>query len=281
MILLTRDQVIQHMSMIKLKHGYIVDTSTNQYWKIPLGSGTTPDISMAIRDTIHNLYNTVLSWGGGNFRFELVDQELAEKLTRYKCSAHTVLGASLIKMLEMAPANPSIRAQVMAIVGQMPPPELDTCDKIREWVELTHDPKVKVAEAVSESTVRLHFGVRVNAFRAVSGRCTYSGTEAGGISPNLQDKIEEYIRAQGTGNLSLRTLADLIRAEALRQTREIPIDELELEENYDSFSHEDHEVTREGDVDYSLPNSHETTMDLLKNHIQAYYPREVQRRFGL
>ncbi len=50
-------------------------------------------------------------------------------------SMTSLVGPIVVKMLMAAPNNGTLRAKVMAALGEMPPKEADTFEKLRDWVE--------------------------------------------------------------------------------------------------------------------------------------------------
>ncbi len=56
-----------------------------------------------------------------------------------KCQIEEVLAASFIELIEMAPANPYVRALILAQTGRMPGAECVTFEQVKEWIETTCD----------------------------------------------------------------------------------------------------------------------------------------------
>lgn len=76
-------------------------------------------------------------WGSTdtNYLIELVDQELAEKLAKQRCTIETALRASLIELLKLAPKNPIARSRVLADTGKALPDACQTYDEVKAWIE--------------------------------------------------------------------------------------------------------------------------------------------------
>lgn len=122
---------------------------------------------------------------------QLVDQEVAASIARYKCRAETLLGGPMVELLKLAPLNPTARARVMAVIGQMPPDEMDTWEKIKEWIQTTYEPRPLPPDPSDDPG---GFDVIVDFSRRESGTCRYSCTSSGSASYHVSaDEIQELL----------------------------------------------------------------------------------------
>lgn len=280
MILLTKEEVLRHMNVIRLKHGYIWDEPSKSYWKEPPGSGVTEDKAQATRSTMENLWYTVQNWGGHPLLFEMVDQDIAERIKKIKCNARTVLGADLIQLLGTAPENLTFRAMVMAAVGQMPPAELNTAELICNWVEETYDPaKVPKAKNPVPIQARQSFNLPVRFRQPVRGIIIITGLRQAVLDYNLQPAIDQWLEENaGVPNLSSRHLQEYLRRYMESHAYGDMDPGLELDHNSINYLDEDLETTSE--IETTCTTSPGSMEQYIRDHIQYNYPPELRRRFG-
>jgi len=53
-----------------------------------------------------------------------------------KCVFEAVFDANFIELIGLAPRNPHVRALILKLTGQLPPPECATFEQLKDWVEL-------------------------------------------------------------------------------------------------------------------------------------------------
>ena len=83
--------------------------------------------------------------GGGTLLYVKIDKETDPNKPRRRCLIGQFLGGDVVSLIKLAPNNATFRARVMAVVGEMPPKELDTFEKIKDWVEFNF-PKGSLAQ---------------------------------------------------------------------------------------------------------------------------------------
>lgn len=96
------------------------------------GMGSTDEIDEAHVYTIGNIIDRFDN-RAVVIRFRV--SEPGEPPETKKCDAGLKLGFPILELVKSSPQNPTVRAMVMAKVGQMPPAEADDGDKIIKWVE--------------------------------------------------------------------------------------------------------------------------------------------------
>ncbi|KAF0179593.1 MAG: hypothetical protein FD161_1210 [Limisphaerales bacterium] len=67
-------------------------------------------------------------------------------LAARKCLIGQVLGPQMLALLERVPRNPQVRALVLKLAGKLPPPECETFEQVKEWIETHCEPR-KVARS--------------------------------------------------------------------------------------------------------------------------------------
>lgn len=92
-----------------------------------------------------------------------------------KCVIEEVLAASFIELIEMAPANPYVRALILAQIGRMPASDCTAFEQIKEWIETTCEKK-----KVPPSRVRNSGG------DGISITVDFSETESGNVTGQLK-----------------------------------------------------------------------------------------------
>jgi len=90
-----------------------------------------------------------------------------------RCRMESTVGSVVFNLIKAAPKNETFRAKVMAAVGEMPPKDADTFEKIKDWVEFNF-PKTK-----SEATSGPVFDVSVSFNDISEGRCRYRRSQQG------------------------------------------------------------------------------------------------------
>lgn len=148
------------------------------YWKEPYGSGTTPDIDRAILKPLSEIL-VILDSSKLNC-IGLINEVEPEpgpdgKVRRRR--AELVLGHSLFAMVQASPNNPQLRAHVMARCKIMPPDELDTAQKIVDWIECDLEMAGEVKPMATTPPPRNEvFVVNTSNSEVEKGTCRYSQT---------------------------------------------------------------------------------------------------------
>lgn len=105
-----------------------------------------------------------------------------------KCGYQSYVNTQLRMMLTSAPMNETFRAMLMAKVGEMPPKEADTWQKIVDWIEFNF-PKTGTTPVLAQNRIMLH--VRVN--QTDVGTCKFERRMSG--SGVVELKQEDIIAA--------------------------------------------------------------------------------------
>jgi hypothetical protein len=204
--------------------------------------------------------------------FELIDQELAARIAK-NVSVDKILGSSLVDLLKLSPLNPAARAKVMAAVGQMPPLEMDTWDKIKEWVEKTHKPPAPP----SKPARRESFGVPMAFTEHKRGTCRYSATLNGSDNYNFTlDMIVEMIADEELK--SVEDLAEFIRGFSEENSLDC---EPNMETDGDSYSYDDYDPGDSDGRECCMDEGQHTTEERLARYLRTHLPVESQRRLGM
>jgi len=108
-----------------------------------------------------------------------------------KCVMVSFLGSAITNMIKLSPKNETFRAKLMATIGEMPPKDCDTFDKIKDWVEFNF-PKTK--EEIAKEPLRL----RVTFRESEHGRCNYSRDRTATATIKLtEDDFEKALEQSG------------------------------------------------------------------------------------
>lgn len=70
----------------------------------------------------------------------LHEPSLAKEPKSRKYAIESVLGQTIIELARLAPMNPTLRSHLTAIYHTPPPPEADTFQKLKDWMEFEFDP---------------------------------------------------------------------------------------------------------------------------------------------
>lgn len=125
--------------------------------------------------------------------YELVDQELAAELATKSTTMENEFTPGFIELLKRVPNNPQCRARILATTGKHPPPEADTYDKLKEWVEKNLGP--------GPITLNLPPPPKPPAFSLAlvfsdyeNGRCNYSCKREGEAPIDIKaEDLDEYL----------------------------------------------------------------------------------------
>lgn len=259
-ILLSRHRCLYDYEKLRLKQGYMVN-----------GDGLYLDIDGSPKPTREECCRVTFSVARDKMfeYFELLDQEMADKLSKAKCRAEKVLGRQLLDLLKLAPGNPTARAKVMAVIGVMPAPELDTFDKIVDWVEATHEEKPTPAKWHASPP---NLSIQVRFRDRESGRCYYSVDRMANAIHQLD---LERIAELAEGVATLEGLADVIFSYSKDHAEEdLQPENLEYAGN---FNYEDHESDYHTGIETTIPMGHNALYDQLVQILRTHLP-DVARR---
>lgn len=70
----------------------------------------------------------------------LHEPSLAKEPKNRKYHIESVLGSTIIELARLAPMNPTLRSHLTAIFRTPPPPEADTYEKLKDWMEFEFEP---------------------------------------------------------------------------------------------------------------------------------------------
>ena len=156
-------------------------------------------------------------------------------------------GQNFVELMAKAPTNTLVRGQIMRHTGQLPPAELDTFEKLKDWIEINVDkPKRDEPKTAVESprTTGPTFNVLFHISDVEMGTCSYSVSRNGEWMQEISlEDIREWI---GEG-LNIRHIIQRIaeRAES-DQDAELVWDEESKEfDSYDCNDHNDWSVNAE------------------------------------
>lgn len=124
------DDELADFKCVIVQHIY----APKQYWKTN-ENGYTADLEEAGLYTLEDAISSTRDEGYSILFVRDVEPEPGPDGKVRKRQAAVVLGDSLLGLVEASPTNPSARAHVMAKCGRMPPDELDTFQKIVDWIE--------------------------------------------------------------------------------------------------------------------------------------------------
>ena len=213
-----------------------------------------------------NLTDALVRCGRSNILYQLSVEEIEarKKLPRRRCSHTKYIHDSLAHMLQQVPTNDTFRALLAKKVGELPPKEVDTWEKIVEWVEYTF-PKDKPANAIDKDAVLVK--IPFDASREESGRCDY------------------WRRLRGTGTFTItpKIINDLMAAcedrqhlyERLREHMESVADRAM---SVVDSQHSDYDPSEENDG-ISIEYSTATLNRAVDAYIQNYGTAEAQDSF--
>ena len=93
-----------------------------------------------------------------------------------KCLIGQVLGPQMLALLERVPGNPQVRALVLKLAGKLPPPECETFEQVKEWVELNCGPRKLPVSTTAASRRQAEPGIHIMVRFAETeyGRADYS-----------------------------------------------------------------------------------------------------------
>lgn len=196
-----------------------------------------------------------------------------------------VLSQTLVNLARSAPKNPILHGHLMCLFGRLPPPEVETYQQLRDWVETTnHQPLCTPANRCylsdqakatnrGSGVVRNPIIFHVNATREVreDGHCSYSRTFNSSIRAGI---TQDYLIGLIEGGNSV---ADINHA--ILQMVESDFDEYDPEDgdygedDYNNFEADDSEY---GDIEIHRPGTIERSVeDFIRSNYNEEEVREI------
>lgn len=182
----------------------IVEGQSPRYWRAPYGSGHTEILEEAELQPLSWMLDRVTSQSIAFIR-EGEPEPGPDGNPRLR-QAKLVLGHSLYAMVEASPNNPTVRAHIMAKCGEMPKDELDTMQKLVDWIECDLKMADKNAgvplKAVTRTEPAPAFVVETENTEVERGTCRYSRIEhTRSRVPITAGHIEELIHEDEDNDL--------------------------------------------------------------------------------
>jgi len=93
-----------------------------------------------------------------------------------KCLISHLLGSQVLALLERVPGNPQVRALVLKLAGKLPPPECETFEQVKEWIETHCEPRKAAVPSRPAARRVVEEGIRLQVRFADTeyGRADYS-----------------------------------------------------------------------------------------------------------
>jgi hypothetical protein len=178
-----------------------------------------------------------------------------------------VLAGSFIDLIEMAPANPYVRALILNQTGRMPPSDYLTFAQIKDWVETTCEKK-RVPPSRSRNGGE-GISIEVDFSETEYGKARYIVTRSGSEQFKLDadDLLEIVETAIEDGNgieKIVKVIDDKIREDGWEQC-EPSMD------NYGDYDYDDHESndSDSGRIEFASSQIREKVMTFLRNNHPA------------
>lgn len=268
-IRLTKQQLVDNMDALSRKQTLVWEQGLG-YYKQPLGTGHTFDLALALRCTCHQAQQY------SGVTYELVDQESAAEILKRKCSITALLGKSLVELLQAAPLNPTGRARILAITGQMPPDTITTYDELKAWVESNCEPKTKPGGPVRPGAPQPLNGIVVQVrFREdETGSCSYSCLNTALANYEITPDMINNLMDEG-GNLN-----DLAN-EILTHIQEHAWDDVDPDMESCDYEHDDYNTSGTDNRRTDLYNGTTDLVARLRTYLQATQTPERLRQLGI
>lgn len=165
-----------------------------------------------------------------------------------KCRFEVVFDANFRELLRLVPRNPQVRAVILKLTGKLPPPECETFEQLKDWVELNCEPKFRSS---ANRTASREGGISINVdfSETECGRASYSVSRSGSESfrINAEDLMEMVQTAidEGAGlDAIVEAVATKIDNDAWSQC------EPSLDDSGD-YDYSDHQETETSDSETS------------------------------
>jgi hypothetical protein len=183
------------------------------------------------------------------------------------CSIQDVLDGNFIELLQLAPANPLVRAWLLKLCGKQPPGEVLTFDSLKDWIEFNCVKRIKPTFA-SHSHQTDGISIDVEFAETEYGRCNYSVncstnepfelTEA-----ELLEIVQDTIDDGGGLNSVVESVAEKIEDEAWERCEPSMSD-------YGDYDYDNHDS--QGSEDSSVNFERNQIRRQLESFLQQHHP---------
>jgi len=170
-----------------------------------------------------------------------------------KCIISHLLGPQVLALLERVPRNPQVRALVLKLAGKLPPPECETFEQVRDWIETHCEPRKTSAPARSSASRQAEEGIRLQVRFADTeyGRADYSVRRHAREEFHLDaDDLMELVRTAVANGDSLDEIVEVAAQKIDDDAWEVCDPSMEDDGDYDYTNH-----------DVSSTEDSETTFD--------------------
>lgn len=209
---------------------YIYDYTSKQWFDYGRGMWTKDRLNVATISVATALNQTSV---GGTVVFYIRVQPEDPNKPKRKCCIERYLDSELIAMLKLAPNNATFRSKLMSVISEMPPPELDTYDKLKDWLEFNFPKERPATPPAPERKLDIEYEGNV----VERGTCKYvRRSRAGGRESFGEAQIARLIREYGTEQEVIDQIEEHIRS------------------NYNTVESnvETSEESSDGDTDYDI-----------------------------
>lgn len=161
-----------------------------------------------------------------------------------KCLIGQVLGPQVLALLERVPRNPQVRALVLKLAGKLPPPECETFEQLKDWVEMHCEKRAKPLPSAAGRNSR-EGGIVINV--------DFSETEYGRANYSVRRHGSESFRI-GAEELMAMVRTAIADGDGLDKVVEAVADKVDS----DAWGECDPSMDDSGDYDYSEHEESET-----------------------
>lgn len=116
-----------------------------------------------------------------------------------KCLIGQLLGPQVLALLERVPRNPQVRALVLKLAGKLPPPECETFEQVREWIETHCEPRKGAAPSRPAGRQPVAEGIRLTV--------RFSDTEYGRADYSVRRHAQEEFHLEAEDLMELARTA--------------------------------------------------------------------------
>lgn len=203
-----------------------------------------------------------------HLRIWLLDEEkLKLEPPKRRIDLDRCMSQTLITLMKHAPTNPVLRSHLLAMFGQVPPPELITYQQVRDWLEHNFDEPVlrgaqhqylpdrqpppppgeqTVATGADFATPNYLFEMRASHIQTEIGRCDYNVERSFSMNVPITETHMQGILAART--LTFNQIVDALR---ILITNKITTDkpgDRDGEYHYNNHEAEDEDMTTNIDI---------------------------------
>ena len=120
-----------------------------------------------------------------------------------KCQFEAMFDASFIELIRLVPKNPFVRALILKLIGQLPSPELETFDQLKDWIERNCTQRVRpMPNQNRRRSADGGISISVEFSETENGRADYSVSRSGNDefrigADDLIEIVQEVIEAGG------------------------------------------------------------------------------------